>query len=156
MPYKKLLHGAIKLCWRISEKERQNEWLQNAKNPVGACWSLWTGQEPTEALKELLILHWYNSYYHWERNRRTRRAYWSLKAEKCLWNLWPHTKHGVGGSCSYKRDRTAETDPIHTQRQECAESRAREQRQTLEELRSLLKEGFFPALQFFDSVVKWI
>ena len=27
-------------------------------------------------------------------------------------------------------------------------------RQTLEELRSLLKEGFFPALQFFDAVAK--
>lgn len=27
-------------------------------------------------------------------------------------------------------------------------------RQTLEELRSLLEEGFFPALQFFDAVAK--
>lgn len=35
-----------------------------------------------------------------------------------------------------------------------SESRASEQRQTLEEHRSLLKEGFFPALQFFDAVAK--
>lgn len=78
-------------------------------------------REPREALEGLLILHWYSSYYHWERNRRACRACWSLKAEKCLWNLWPHTKQEVGGNYGYKRDKGAETDPIHTQKQECAE-----------------------------------